>query len=181
MSDAKRSRSILNGTVDLHVQAADHHRNIAGIGIQHPLMSPESDDGIRPHSPESGQPDSGDQSDRNPAIWPDLARPAGFRPSDRIWPERPESGHRAGSGQRAGSRSDLAREAGSRPALARTAGWQDGSDQTRPDGRKPAFCARIRRNCRNPAIPDSDETVRIPAFFSNSSYVSRNQVKIVRI
>jgi hypothetical protein len=36
--DARHSRSILNGTVDLHVQAADHHRNIAGIGIrQHPV------------------------------------------------------------------------------------------------------------------------------------------------
>jgi hypothetical protein len=77
--DARRSRSILNGTVDLHVQAADHHRNIAGIGIrQHPVNVA----GIRPPSPESCQPDSGDQSDRNPA------RPAGFRPSNRIWPEK---------------------------------------------------------------------------------------------
>jgi hypothetical protein len=33
--DARRSRFILNGTVNLHVQAADHHRNIAGIGIRH--------------------------------------------------------------------------------------------------------------------------------------------------
>jgi hypothetical protein len=32
------------------------------------LMSLESGDGIRPPSPESGQPNSGDQSDRNPAI-----------------------------------------------------------------------------------------------------------------
>jgi hypothetical protein len=35
--DARRSRSILKGIVDLHVQAADHHRNIAGIRIQHPV------------------------------------------------------------------------------------------------------------------------------------------------
>jgi len=36
--DARRGRSILNDTIDLHVQAADHHRNIAGIGIrQHPV------------------------------------------------------------------------------------------------------------------------------------------------
>jgi hypothetical protein len=35
--DARRNRSILNGTVDLYVKAADHHRNIAGIGIQHPV------------------------------------------------------------------------------------------------------------------------------------------------
>jgi hypothetical protein len=36
--DARHSRSILNDTVDLQVQAADHHRNIAGIGIrQHPV------------------------------------------------------------------------------------------------------------------------------------------------
>jgi len=34
---------------------------------------------------------------------------------------------------------------------------------------------------RNPAIPDSDETVRIPAFISNSGYISQNQVKIVKI
>jgi hypothetical protein len=33
----------------------------------------------------------------------------------------------------------------------------------------------------NPAIPDSDETVRILAFISNSGYISRNQVKMVRI
>jgi hypothetical protein len=36
--DARRGRSILNGTVDLHIQAADHHRNIADIRIrQHPI------------------------------------------------------------------------------------------------------------------------------------------------
>jgi hypothetical protein len=29
--DDRRSRSILNGTLDRHVQAADHHQNIAGI------------------------------------------------------------------------------------------------------------------------------------------------------
>jgi hypothetical protein len=86
--DARRSRFILNGTVDLHVQAADHYRNIAGIRIRQHSVNVA---GIWPPSSESGQPDSGDQFDRNPA------RPAGFRPS----------------GQRAGFRPDLAREAGS--------------------------------------------------------------------
>jgi hypothetical protein len=42
------------------------------------------------------------------------------------------------------------------------------SGQIQPDG-------------RIPAIPDSDEIVRIPAFISNSGYINRNQVKIVRI
>jgi hypothetical protein len=93
--DARRSRSILNGTVDLQVQAADHHQNIAGIGIrQHPVNV------------------------------------AG------IWPESPVPGRLAGQI------------------------WLDG---------------------RNPAIPDSDETVRILAFISNSGYISQNQVKIARI
>jgi hypothetical protein len=71
--DARRSQSILNGTVDLHVQTADHHRNIAGIGIQHPLMSPESGDGIRP----SGQ---------TGRLWPE-------RPAGQIRPLSPESGY----------------------------------------------------------------------------------------
>jgi hypothetical protein len=88
--DTRRSRSILNGTVDLHVQAADHHRNIAGIRIQHPLMSPEFGDGIRPPSPKSGQPDSGDQSDRNPATFAGIrlsqipTKLSGFRPLSQI-------------------------------------------------------------------------------------------------
>jgi len=73
-------------------------------------MSPESGDKFRSPWPESGQPDAGNQSDRNPT-------------------DRPVSGHFR----------------------------------------------------QNPAIPDSDETVRIPTFISNSGYISRNQVKIVRI
>jgi hypothetical protein len=49
--------------MDLHVQAADHDRNIAGIGIrQHPVNVARI-------------------WRRNPA------RPAGFQPSDQIWPE----------------------------------------------------------------------------------------------
>jgi hypothetical protein len=86
-------------------------------------MSPESGDGIRPPSPESGQPDSGDQSDRNPA------RPAGFRPSDRIWPDRPVSGHLTGSGQKGRNPAiwpDLARE----PVPGRP--WPGKSDPGRP-------------------------------------------------
>jgi hypothetical protein len=62
-------------------------------------MSLKSGDEIRPPLPESGQPDSGDQSDRNPAIWPENQIPAG-------WPDR---------AREAGSQPTLAREAGSRP------------------------------------------------------------------
>jgi hypothetical protein len=119
-------------------------------------MSPESGDGIQPPSPEFGQPNSGDQSDRNPAIWPDLAREPD---SGQTWPERPDPG-----------RPWPERSVPGRPWPERPAGWTDlagwpGSGHFR----------------RNPAIPDSDETVRIPAFISNSGYISRNQVKIVRI
>jgi hypothetical protein len=61
-------------------------------------MSPESGDGIRPPSLESGQPDSGNQSDRNPADRPDLAREPDF---GRIWPD---PANLPGSGQMAGIR-----------------------------------------------------------------------------
>jgi hypothetical protein len=61
------------------------------------LMSPESGDGIRPPSPESGQLDSGDNLIE---FWPDLAREVGSRPalaslpgSGKILPLSPESGY----------------------------------------------------------------------------------------
>jgi hypothetical protein len=85
-------------------------------------MSSESGDGIRPPSPESGQPDSGDQS-------------------DRIWPERPDSVRLAGSSQRAGFRPTLAREVGSRPTLAREA--RSRSALARDAGSRPALAGRI--------------------------------------
>jgi len=187
-------------------------------------MSPESGDGIRPPSPESGQPDSGDQSDRNPAIWPvsghligsgqtgrfpaiwpDLARKAGIRPSGRIWPESrfpagPGQGGRIPAGPGQGGRFQAGSGQGGRiPAGPGQGGrfpavWPDGSGQIRPLWPDPARWPETGILCRNPAklpesghfrrnpvIPDSDETVRIPAFISNSSYVSQNQVKIVRI
>jgi hypothetical protein len=137
--DVRRGRSILNGTVDLHVQAAD---TIEILPVSESdnirLMSPESGDGIRPPSPKSG-----DQSDPNLAIWPNPGRPWPERPDPgRPWPKRPIPDRQAGSGQNI-----------------RLAGriWPD------------------------PAILDSDETVRIPAFISNSGYISRNQVKMVKI
>jgi hypothetical protein len=92
-------------------------------------------------------------------IRPALVRPAGFRPSDRR---------------------------GRIPI-----GWPDGSGQPvgiRPLWPDPAKVARIRPFVpdsghfrRNPTILDSDETVRIPAFISNSGYISQNQVKMVKI
>jgi len=91
-------------------------------------------------------------------------------PSDRIWPSGripaiwPESRIPA-------DWPDLAREAGSRPAGPI---WPE-----RPAGR--TDLARSGHFRLNPAIPDSDETVRILAFISNSGYISRNQVKMVRI
>jgi len=148
-------------------------------------MSPESGDGIRPPSPESGQPDSGDQSDRNPAIWPDSGHltgsgqkgrnPAREPVPGRPWPGRPVPG-RLWPG---------------RPVPGRLAGriWPDPASLARPGQmagtgilcRNPAKLPESGHFRRNPVIPDSDETVRIPAFISNSSYVSQNQVKIVRI
>jgi len=90
--DARRGRSILNDTVDLHVQATDHHRNIAGIGIRQHSVNVT---GIWR---------------RNPATFAEIrsvqipaTNLAGIRPSDRIWPERPYSSH-------------LARHAGFRPS-----------------------------------------------------------------
>jgi hypothetical protein len=95
--DARRDRYILNDTIDLHVQAADHHRNIAGIGIrQHPINVA----GIWPPSPESGQSRFRDQSGQTGRI------PAGLGQRDRFPP---------GFGQRG-------RIPGSRPDLARTVG-----------------------------------------------------------
>jgi len=45
--------ALLNDTVDLHVQAVDHHHNLAGAGIrQRPVTIIE----FRSPSPESGQP-----------------------------------------------------------------------------------------------------------------------------
>jgi hypothetical protein len=107
--DARRSRSILNGTVNLHVQATDHHRNIAGIGIRQHLVNVA---GIWRRNPVSQIP----ATNLTGRIWPDPSSLSG-------------SGHFR----------------------------------------------------RNPVIPDFDETVRISAFISNSGYISRNQVKIVRI
>jgi hypothetical protein len=69
--DARRSRSILNGTVDLHVQAADHHRNIVGIGIQHPVNVAEI------------WPDLGQSWPERPDPRPALAREAGSQPAGR--------------------------------------------------------------------------------------------------
>jgi hypothetical protein len=87
-----------------------------------------------------------------------------------------ESGRPAGSGQRGripagpGQSGQIPAGPGQRGRF--PAGWPDGSGQIRPES------GHFRRN---PAIPYSDETVRIPAFISNSGYISRNQVKIVRI
>jgi hypothetical protein len=114
------------------------------------LKSPESSDGIRPPSPESGQLDSGEQYDRNPAIWP----------AGRIWPERPDPDPASLPGSSLSSQ--IWPESG---RLCRIPTKLPESDHFR----------------QNPAIPDSDKTVRIPAFISNSCYISRNQVKMVRI
>jgi hypothetical protein len=92
-------------------------------------------------------PNSGDQSGR---IWIDLPDfdhligRIGWIPA--IWPDlarEPNSGR-------------LAREAGSRQA-----GRIRPDPSGRPDGRNPAVCARFRRNCMNPAIPDFGETAGI--------------------
>jgi len=81
----------------------------------------------------------------------DRIRSARFRRP--IWMESGHLAREAGSGQeRPAGRTDLAR-------------WSESS----------------RLCCRNLAIPDSDETIRIPAFISNSGYISRNQVKMVKI
>jgi hypothetical protein len=97
--DARCGRSILNDAVDLHIQAADHHRNLAGIGIrQQPVNIAE----IRPPSPESGQPRFWRP------IWPDLARP---------WPESwPALAREAGSGQIRPAGRNPATFAGIRPS-----------------------------------------------------------------
>jgi hypothetical protein len=76
-------------------------------------------------------------------------------------------------------------------------GWPDKSSQKIPAGSLPTgrdlailrlFCAGFRQFwpesghfCRNLTNPDSNETIRIPAFISNSSYSSRNPVKVVGI
>jgi hypothetical protein len=128
------------------------------------IMSSESGDGIRPPSPESGQPRF------QQPIWPDPGRPAG------IWPEPAGSGRdpiglaRSPGSGRSGQRAGLL--------------WPDPSRlwPERPDsGQMPAGSGQIRPLRLNPAIPDSDKTVRIPAIILNSDCINRNQVKMVRI
>jgi hypothetical protein len=111
----------------------------------------------------------------------DGIRSARFRPSDRIWPESwipaiwPDLAREPDPCRLAGSLPALSREAGSRPAGRTDLARSGQMAEIRP------FVPESGSLCRNPAIPDSDETVRIPAFISNSGYNSRNQVKMVRI
>jgi hypothetical protein len=104
--DTKRGRSILKDAVDLQVQVADHHPNIAGIGIrQHPVnvagiwrQNPATFAGIRSiQIPATNL--AGIWSDR-----PESGHLAGNWPSDRIWPERPDPGWPDGTGLPAGIR-----------------------------------------------------------------------------
>jgi hypothetical protein len=87
--------------------------------------------------------------------------------SGRIWPERLNPGRpwleRPVPGRLWPERPDPASLPGS---------WLDGRNPAIPDSDE---------TVRNQAILDSDETVRIPAFISNSDYISRNQVKMIKI
>lgn len=85
--------------------------------------------------------------------------------------------------------------------LARMAGFWPASRipavlaRSRPVGRSPAVLCRIPTVLagirsllpesghfrRNPANPDSDETIRIPAFISDSGYSYQNPVKVAKI
>jgi hypothetical protein len=82
--DARCGRSILNNTVDLHAQAADYHRNIAGIGIRQHLVNVA---GIWLDRPDSDHLIGFGQKGQIPGKEPD---------SGRIWPERPDPGRQAG-------------------------------------------------------------------------------------
>jgi hypothetical protein len=69
--------------------------------------------------------------------------------------------------------------------LARTAGFQPNSSSSgRISASRLEFGGSVLDCCsfgRNPANPDSDETIRIPAFISDSGYSSRNLVKVAEI
>jgi hypothetical protein len=131
--DARRSRSILNGTVDLHVQAADHHRNIASIGIwQHPVNVA----GIWRRNPATF---AWIRSTRfRWPIWPESGHLTGFRPSGRI-PAGPGQRGRipAGPGQRGRFQAGPGQNG-------RLAGriWPDPASLP---GFGPAFCAGFRQ------------------------------------
>jgi hypothetical protein len=143
--DARRIRPLLNDTVDLHFKQST---------IIEILSVPKSDS-IRIMSSESGN--------RILSLSPESGQPR-FR--------RPYSGWLAGSGQnipaRMASRPDLASRSGQNGRLARQikARTASRSDLARTAG--------FRLVCRNPANPDFDEIVRIPAFILDPGYSSRN-------
>jgi hypothetical protein len=90
--DAIRIRPLLNNTIDIHVKAVDHHRNIADTKIWQPQVNVA---GIRSAQIPATKLIVFRPPGRN------LARTARFRPAARIWPEYPsQNGRPAGSGQK---------------------------------------------------------------------------------
>jgi len=125
------------------------------------------------------------ESDNIRLMSPESGHPRFRRP---IWPDRPDSGHLIGSGQKGWIPAiwpDLAREPDpgrpwpERPVPGRL--WPERPDPGRQaeSGQNGRLAERV---WPDPARwLDSGRLCWIPAFISNSGYISRNQVKMVRI
>jgi hypothetical protein len=151
--NARRIQPLLNDTVDFHVQTNNHHQNLAYAEIyQHPVNVV----GIR-----SAQ-----------ILATKLVV---FRPSSRIWPEHPGQNERLAKQiwpEYLGQKGRIPADWLNSSSFGRILASRLESGRSVPDSG---------HFFRNPATPDSDETVRIRAFISDFGYSSRNPVKVAEI